>query len=169
MAISDGQEGIFLSFCNEHEKWRAQGKLSHELRSLPLRSNLLPPSPLLLFSLPIVIVLRSMLTMKDPRNEVGAIVHAVANRALSDHTVKNIFGNVNYVKHYLQGTVVGFFDGRVGVNLPPQRRSKGGHGLCCCRLRHRQQQRRQCCRRCRCCCSPRLIVAGTSCCSTCQR
>ena len=50
------------------------------------------PSSLLLL---IVIVLRSMPTKKDLRNEVGAIVHAVANRALSDHTVKNIFGNVN--------------------------------------------------------------------------
>ncbi len=46
-------------------------------------------------------------------NKVGAIVHAVANRALSDHTAKNIFGNVNYAKHFLQGTVMGFFDGRV--------------------------------------------------------
>jgi hypothetical protein len=52
-----------------------------------------------------------MPTKKDLRNEVGAIVHAVANRALSDHTAKNIFGNVNYAKHFLQGTVVGFFDG----------------------------------------------------------
>jgi len=42
----------------------------------------------------------------------GAIIHAVANRALSDHTAKNIFGNVNYAKHFLQGIVVGFFDGR---------------------------------------------------------
>jgi hypothetical protein len=50
---------------------------------------------------------------------VGAIVHTIANRALSDHTVKNIFGNVNYVKHYLQGTVVGFFDGRApGGRMP---------------------------------------------------
>jgi len=31
MAISDSQEDIFLSFCNEHEKWRAKVKLSHEL------------------------------------------------------------------------------------------------------------------------------------------
>jgi len=54
-----------------------------------------------------------MPTKKDPRNEAGAIVHAIANRALSDHTAKNIFGNVNYAKHFLQGTVVGFFDGRV--------------------------------------------------------
>jgi hypothetical protein len=53
-----------------------------------------------------------MPTKKYLRNEVGAIVHAVANRALSDHTAKNIFGNVNYAKHFLQGTVVGFFDGR---------------------------------------------------------
>ena len=43
---------------------------------------------------------------------MGAIVHTVANRALSDHTAKNIFGNVNYAKYFLQGTVVGFFDGR---------------------------------------------------------
>ena len=54
------------------------------------------PSPLLFYSLLIVIVLRSMPTKKDLRNEVGAIVHTVANRALSDHTAKNIFGNVNY-------------------------------------------------------------------------
>jgi hypothetical protein len=53
-----------------------------------------------------------MPTKKDLRNEVGAIVHAVANRALSDHTAKNIFGNVNYAKHFLQGTVLVFFDGR---------------------------------------------------------
>ena len=52
-----------------------------------------------------------MPTKKDLRNEVGTIVHAIANRALSDHTAKNIFGNVNYAKHFLQGTVVGFFDG----------------------------------------------------------
>jgi len=52
-----------------------------------------------------------MPTKKDPRNEVSAIVHAVANRVLSDHTAKNIFGNVNYAKPLLQGTVVGFFDG----------------------------------------------------------
>ncbi len=41
-----------------------------------------------------------------------AIVHAVANRVLSDHTAKNIFGNVNYAEHFLQGSVVGAFDGR---------------------------------------------------------
>jgi hypothetical protein len=32
------------------------------------------------------------------RNEVGAIVHTVSNRVLSDHTAKNIYGNVNYAK-----------------------------------------------------------------------
>ena len=62
-----------------------------------------PPLPSSLLSLLIVIVLRSMPTKKDLRNEVGAIVHTVANRALSDHTAKNIFGNVNYSKHFLQG------------------------------------------------------------------
>jgi hypothetical protein len=48
----------------------------------------------------------------DLRNEVGAIVHAVSNRVLSDHTTKNIYGNVNYAKTFLQGTVVNDFDGR---------------------------------------------------------
>jgi hypothetical protein len=54
-----------------------------------------------------------MPTKVDGRNKVGAIVHAVANRVLRDHTAKNIFGNVNYSKHFLQGTVVGVFVGRV--------------------------------------------------------
>ena len=111
MAISFVIMVFFLSSRNEPKRWRAQGKLSHELCS----PSLIEPtaaSPLLFNSLLIVIVLRSMPTKKDLRNEVGAIVNAVANRALSDHTAKNIFGNVNYAKHFLQGTVVGFFDGR---------------------------------------------------------
>ena len=29
---------------------------------------------------------------------------------LSNHTAKNIFGNINYSKHFLQGTVMGVFD-----------------------------------------------------------
>jgi hypothetical protein len=53
-----------------------------------------------------------MPTKIDGKNEVGAIAHAVANRVLSDHTAKNIFGNVNYSKHFLQGTVMGVFNGR---------------------------------------------------------
>ena len=48
----------------------------------------------------------------DPGNEVGAIVHAVSNRVLGDHAEKNIYGNVNYAKIFLQGTVVNVFDGR---------------------------------------------------------
>ena len=48
----------------------------------------------------------------DPRNEVGAIAHAISNRVLSNHTAKNIYGNVNYAKTFLQGTVVNVFDGR---------------------------------------------------------
>ncbi len=42
---------------------------------------------------------------------MGAIVHAVTNRVLIDHTAKNIFGNVNYSKIFLKGTVVGVFNG----------------------------------------------------------
>jgi hypothetical protein len=48
----------------------------------------------------------------DPRNEVGAIVHTVLNRVLSDHTAKNIYGNVYYAKMFLQGTITNVFDGR---------------------------------------------------------
>ena len=44
------------------------------------------------------------------RNEVGAIVHAVSNRALSDHTAKNFYGNANYAKTFLQGIVMNVFD-----------------------------------------------------------
>jgi len=89
MAILDGQEGIFLSFCNKL-KSGAPRESCHMSCDLSLSvSNLPPPSPLLFSSLLIVIVLQSMPTKKDPRNEVGAIVHAVANRVLSDHTAKN--------------------------------------------------------------------------------
>jgi hypothetical protein len=58
---------------------------------------------------------------KDPRNEVGVIGYAVVDKVLSDHTAKNIFGNVNYAKHFFQGTVVGFFDGcgRSNLRCPP--------------------------------------------------
>ena len=69
----------------------------------------LPPHPL---HIVLRLSLFAMPTKVDWRNEVGAIVHAVANRVLSDHTAKNIFGNVNYSKNFLQGTVVGVFDGR---------------------------------------------------------
>ena len=47
----------------------------------------------------------------DPRNKVGVIVHAVSNRILSNHTVKNIYGYVNYANTFFQGTVVNVFDG----------------------------------------------------------
>jgi len=68
----------------------------------PLRSSFRASSVSSLFVMPKV----------DPRNEVGAIVHAVLNRVLSDHTAKNIYGNVNYAKTFLQGTVINVFDGR---------------------------------------------------------
>jgi hypothetical protein len=53
-----------------------------------------------------------MPTKKDPRDKTGAIIHAVTNRVLSDHTAKNIYGNVNYCKYFMQGTVIDVFDGR---------------------------------------------------------
>ena len=43
---------------------------------------------------------------------MGAIAYAITIRALNNHTGKNIFRNVNYAKHFLQGTIVGVFDGR---------------------------------------------------------
>jgi hypothetical protein len=52
-----------------------------------------------------------MPTKKDPRDKTGTIIHAVANRVLSDHTTKNKYGNVNYCKYFMQGTVIDVFDG----------------------------------------------------------
>ena len=53
-----------------------------------------------------------MPTKKDPRDKEGAIVHALAKWALGKPTAKNIFGNVDYNKTLVQGTVVNVFDGR---------------------------------------------------------
>ncbi len=52
-----------------------------------------------------------MSTKKDPRDKTGAIIHAVANRVLSNHTARNIYSNVNYCKYFMQGTVVDVFNG----------------------------------------------------------
>ena len=49
---------------------------------------------------------------KDPRNKVGTIVHVDANRVLSNHTAKTILGNMNYSKHFLQGTIIGVVNRR---------------------------------------------------------
>jgi hypothetical protein len=46
-----------------------------------------------------------------PRNEVGLIFHAVVNRVLSNHTARNIYGNVNYAKTFIQGTFMNVFNG----------------------------------------------------------
>jgi hypothetical protein len=52
-----------------------------------------------------------MPTKKDPRDKTSAIIHAITNRVLSNHTAKNIYGNVNYCKYSMQGTVVDVFNG----------------------------------------------------------
>ena len=52
---------------------------------------------LLIFPDPPLSSLFAMPTV-DPRNKVGAIVHAISNRVLGDHAAKNIYGNVNYAK-----------------------------------------------------------------------
>ncbi len=55
----------------------------------------------------------------DPMNEVCVIVHAVSNRVPGDHAAKNIYGNVNYAKMFLQGAVVNVFDGHApGGRMP---------------------------------------------------
>ena len=69
-----------------------------------------PAPPPSLFFLNEVLSLFAMPKV-DPRNEVGTIIHAVLNRVLSNHTAKNIYGNVNYAKTFLQGTVINVFDG----------------------------------------------------------
>ena len=51
----------------------------------------------------------------DPRNKVGVIVHAVSNRILSNHTVKNIYGNVNYAKTFLQSLTDSRWGGKNAV------------------------------------------------------
>jgi hypothetical protein len=66
---------------------------------------------LLIFPDPPLSSLFAMPTV-DPRNKVGAIVHAISNRVLGDHAAKNIYGNVNYAKMFLQGTVVNVYDER---------------------------------------------------------
>jgi hypothetical protein len=48
----------------------------------------------------------------DPRNKVGMIAHAVLKIVLGIHTTKNIYGNVNYGKTFIQGTIMNVFDGR---------------------------------------------------------
>jgi hypothetical protein len=46
----------------------------------------------------------------NPRNEVGVIVHADSKNVLGDHTGKNIYGNLNYAKLFIQGTFVNVFN-----------------------------------------------------------
>jgi hypothetical protein len=46
----------------------------------------------------------------NPRNEVGVIVHVVSKILPCDHTAKSNYGNVNYAKTFIQGTVLNVFD-----------------------------------------------------------
>ena len=78
--------------------------------ALRLPTSLTPSSPCSLKTL----FLLSLLTMpmkKDPRDKEGTIVHALVKLALGEHTAKNIFGNVDYNKTFIQGTVMNVFDG----------------------------------------------------------
>ena len=71
----------------------------------------IPPPPHLSLLFEGSIVLFAMPKV-DLRNKVGAIVLAASNRVLSDHAAKNIYGDVNYAKIFLQGTIINVFDGR---------------------------------------------------------
>ena len=53
-----------------------------------------------------------MSTKKDPWDKEGAIVHALMKWALGEHIAKHIFGDVDYNKTFIQGTVVNVFDRR---------------------------------------------------------
>jgi hypothetical protein len=39
-----------------------------------------------------------------PRNKAGVIVHANSKIIPSNHTAKNVYGNVNYAKTFIQGS-----------------------------------------------------------------
>jgi hypothetical protein len=108
MAISFIIQVFFLSFRNEPKRWHAP--LAFLLVVMMCCAHLHPPPPPSLFFSKEVLSLFAMPKV-DPRNEVGTIIHAVLNRVLSNHTAKNIYGNVNYAKTFLQGTVINVFDG----------------------------------------------------------
>jgi hypothetical protein len=78
--------------------------------SVVLDFNHCPPPPPLL--LPVCLWYCHLYAMPKvhPRNKVGAIIHAIMNRVLSNHTTRNICGIVNYAKTFIQSTVVNVFD-----------------------------------------------------------
>ncbi len=58
------------------------------------------------------------------------IVHAILKNVRSNHTAKNVYGNVNYAKTFIQGTVVNVFDRRVlgGKNEQHDNQYDNQHG-----------------------------------------
>ncbi len=52
-----------------------------------------------------------MPTKNDPQDKEGMIAHTLAKWTLCKPTAKNIFGNVDYNKTFIQDTVVNIFDG----------------------------------------------------------
>jgi hypothetical protein len=44
---------------------------------------------------------------------VGVIAHTISKNVLGNNTAKNVYGNVNYAKMLIQGTLVNVFDGRM--------------------------------------------------------
>jgi hypothetical protein len=99
MSISFVIQVFFLSYRNDLKD------------GVPISFSLIAPPPLSSFQSSSVLSLFAMPKV-DPWNKVGAILHTVSNRVLNDHTPNNIYGNINYAKTFLQGTVVNVFDGR---------------------------------------------------------
>ena len=107
MAILFVIQVFFLSFRNEPKRWCTP--LAFCWLSCVVLISTPPPPPSLFFSKEVL----SLFAMPkvDPRNKVGMIVHVVLNRVLSNHTAKCIYGDINYAKTFLQGTVINVFDG----------------------------------------------------------
>ncbi len=120
-----------------------------------------------------------MPTKKDPRNKVGAIVHADANRAAVAITV----AAAPRVSLSPAPLVTAPANDDIKIVLPPpppppakmKRKKKRKKATAAAAVQaaaqaeaRRRRRRRRCRRHHRCCCSPRLVVAGTSRCSTCQ-
>ena len=55
---------------------------------------------------------------QDPKEVIGAKIHAPANKVLGDQPAKRHFGSVNYNKLFLNGTVVSIRNNQTNPNGP---------------------------------------------------
>jgi hypothetical protein len=69
-----------------------------------------PPPPL--FCCLIILVLSFFaIPMVDPKNKMGMIIHTVSKVVLGNNTKNKIYGNLNYAKTFIWGTVMNVFNG----------------------------------------------------------